>query len=370
MKIKKTEPFVRIFPPINVILEGDCVESLNTLPEACADVVFADPPYNLQLRGELLRPNQTKVDAVNDEWDKFASFEAYDSFSEAWLRACYRVLKPNGTLWVIGTYHNIFRIGALMQNIGYWLLNDIVWIKSNPMPNFKGTRFNNAHETLIWAAKSEDADFTFHYKGLKGFNDDLQMRSDWYLPICGGGERLKIDGRKAHATQKPEALLYRVLLATTNPGDLVVDPFFGSGTTGAVAKRLGRNFIGMEREPMYIAVARERISAITPLPDEYFDYPVEVKKPRVSFGSLIEVAFLTAGEPLFSKDKRYCAYIYSDGSLLWNKNVGSIHKISATILNRPSNNGWEFWYVERENSLISINELRDKYIKQFILKQG
>jgi DNA modification methylase len=273
---------------INTIVSGNCIDNLKLLPDNSVDLIFADPPYNLQLNGELYRPNQTKVDAVNDHWDKFDSMESYDIFTKDWLTECHRVLKNTGSIWVIGTYHNIFRVGAIMQNLNFWLLNDIIWVKTNPMPNFKGTRFNNAHETLIWATKSKTSSYTFHYHSLKTMNDDLQMRSDWLIPICSGEERIKINGQKAHSTQKPAELLYRIILSTSNVGDLVIDPFFGSGTTGAVAKRLGRNFIGFEREPFYIQVATERIAKTIPLANNLLEYKVEKRKPKVPFGNLIE----------------------------------------------------------------------------------
>lgn len=350
----------------NKIYEGDCVELLLKLPDNSIDLIFADPPYNLQLNGELYRPNQTKVDPVDDDWDKFASFEEYDNFTQAWLTECKRVLKPSGSIWVIGTYHNIFRVGAIMQNLGFWILNDIIWIKTNPMPNFKGTRFNNAHETLIWATKSKDSKYTFHYHSLKVMNDDLQMRSDWYIPICLGNERIKVNGQKAHSTQKPEELLYRIIISTSNPGDIVLDPFSGSGTTAAVAKKLGRNFLAFEKEPFYIQISNERLKTIEPLDISLLEYKVEKKKPRVPFGNLIEKGFIEAGEYLYSKDGKYKALVLVDASITYNGETGSIHKISAKILNREKNNGWSFWYVLRNNKLISIDELRLEYAEKFL----
>src|SRR3954468_305443 len=279
--------------PLGTIIEDDCVAAMRRLPAGCIDMVFADPPYNLQLGGDLFRPEGGLVDAVDDDWDKFETFAAYDAFTKAWLHEARRVLKPNGTLWVIGSYHNIFRVGAALQDEGFWILNDIVWRKANPMPNFRGTRFTNAHETLIWASRSENSRYTFNYRAMKALNDELQMRSDWLLPICSGGERVKSDGVKAHPTQKPEALLYRVLLACTNKGDVVLDPFFGTGTTGAVARRLGRQWIGIEREPGYCAAAAERIAAALPL-DESALRTMQAPKggPRVAFGALVENGFL------------------------------------------------------------------------------
>ena len=351
----------------NKIIKGDCIEVLKKFPANSVDLIFADPPYNLQLQGELYRPNQTKVDAVNDEWDQFASFEEYDKFTHNWLKECKRVLKKNGTIWVIGSYHNIFRVGKIMQDLEFWILNDIVWIKTNPMPNFKGTRFNNAQETLIWASKDQKSKFTFHYKSMKAFNDDKQMRSDWYIPICNGGERIKINGKKAHSTQKPEALLFRIILSTSNVGDLILDPFMGSGTTGAVAKKLKRNFIGIEKEDFYIKIANERIKKIKPLDDELLMYPIERKKPKVPSGNLIEAGYIKIGDYLYSRDKKYKAKILADATLKWNDKVGSIHKISAEILNRVSNNGWTYWYIkDKKGNLILIDDIRDEYIKKYL----
>jgi len=348
---------------LNKIILGDCIEELKKFPENSFDLIFADPPYNLQLNNDLYRPNQTKVDAVKDKWDKFNSFEEYDNFTEKWLSQCKRVLKKDGTIWVIGTYHNIFRLGKIMQDLGFWILNDIIWVKTNPMPNFKGTRFNNAHETLIWASKNKDSKYTFHYKTMKAFNDDLQLRSDWYIPICNGGERIKVNGEKAHSTQKPEALLYRIIISTSNPGDIVLDPFMGSGTTGAVAKKLGRNFIGIEKEEFYIKISEERIANSKPYHDQTLFYPLEVKKPRVPFGNLIEVGFIKPGEKLLSKDKKYTADVLANATIVSGNISGSIHSVSAQLLGKTANNGWSFWFVERDNSLISIDDLRKEYLK-------
>ncbi len=347
---------------VNTIIAGNCIDTLKKIPSESIDLIFADPPYNLQLNNELVRPNQTKVDAVNDAWDKFASFTEYDIFCTAWLQECYRILKKNGSIWVIGTYHNIYRVGTIMQNIGFWFLNDIVWVKNNPMPNFKGTRFNNAHETLIWATKNSKSKFTFHYKSMKNYNDDLQMRSDWNIPICNGKERIKTDGKKAHSTQKPEELLYRIILATSNENDIVLDPFFGSGTTGAVAKKLRRNFIGLEREKKYIQVATARIKKIVPIAKNLLHYEIEKKPPRVAFGLLIENNTIQAGTYIYSKDKKYKAIVNADASITYQKETASIHKISASILNKESNNGWEYWYIEKNKKLSSINELRQQYL--------
>jgi len=349
--------------PLDQILIGDCIALLDSLPEASVDVVFADPPYNLQLEGALHRPDQSKVDAVDDDWDRFASFEEYDRFTRAWLAAVQRVLKPNGTLWVIGSYHNIFRVGTSLQDLGYWILNDVVWIKSNPMPNFRGKRFANAHETLIWAARERGAKgYTFNYHSLKAFNDDLQMRSDWTLPICSGGERLKgEDGSKVHPTQKPEALLYRVLLASTNPGDVVLDPFFGTGTTGAVAKRLGRHFIGIERDEGYAAAAADRIAAIEPAPEATLA-PVLGKRaqPRVPFGALLEAGLLAPGTQVTDARGRHRAVVRADGSLSAGDHTGSIHRVGALVQGLEACNGWTFWHLDQGGGLTPIDALRER----------
>jgi site-specific DNA-methyltransferase (adenine-specific)/modification methylase len=352
---------------LNKIIQGDCIEELKNLPANSVDLIFADPPYNLQLGGELYRPNQTIVNAVNDEWDKFVSFEEYDKFSVDWLKECKRVLKKNGAIWVIGSYHNIFRIGKIMQDLGFWVLNDIIWIKTNPMPNFKGTRFNNAHETLIWASQNKDSKYVFHYKSMKVFNDDKQMRSDWYIPICNGRERIYIDGKKAHSTQKPEALLHRIILSTSNLNDIILDPFMGSGTTGAVAKKLKRNFIGIEKEKEYIKIALDRIDKVLPIDEKYLSNIIEAKKPKVPLSSLIESNFIKPGEKIYSKDKKYEAVVLSNSSILFNKKAGSIHSISAEILNKSANNGWDFWYVLRNGKLISIDKFRNEYNKKYII---
>jgi site-specific DNA-methyltransferase (adenine-specific)/modification methylase len=351
---------------LNKIIKGDCVEVLTEIPENSVDLIFADPPYNLQLHNDLYRPNQTKVDGVDDKWDQFSSFEEYDRFTYNWLKACRRVLKKDGTIWVIGSYHNIFRVGKIMQDLGFWTLNDVIWVKTNPMPNFRGTRFNNAQETLIWAAKSQKSKYTFHYKSMKAFSDDKQMRSDWYIPICNGKERIKLNGEKAHSTQKPEALLYRIIVATSNPRDIVLDPFMGSGTTGAVAKKLGRNFIGVEKEDTYIKVANERIKKAKQIDDELLLYAVEEKKPKVSFGNLIEANFIKAGDFLYSKDKKHKARVLANATLEWDNKTGSIHKISAAILDKTANNGWTFWYVSQKGDLVLLDELRDRYIKKYL----
>jgi len=332
--------------PVDQILPGDCLEVMANLPAESIDLVFADPPYNLQLHQELWRPNQTRVAAVDDAWDRFPDFSDYDRFTRQWLAACQRVLKPNGTLWVIGTYHNIHRVGALLQELGYWILNSIVWIKDNPMPNFRGVRFTNAHETLIWAQKKRGTPYTFNYQAMKALNDGLQMRSDWRLPICNGGERLRINGEKAHSTQKPEALLYYVLQASSNPGDIVLDPFFGTGTTGVVARRLHRRWIGIERESSYIELAARRIAAVEPVPydPQYFDTPDRRKQPRLPFGLLVASNLLQPGEPLyFMGDPALVARVLADGALEYDGQRGSIHAIARQIRQAPCN-GWELWY--------------------------
>jgi modification methylase len=345
------------------IIEGDCLEALAAFPAACADLVFADPPYNLQLGGELLRPDNSKVDAVDDDWDQFASFEAYDTFTGDWLSACRRILKPDGSLWVIGSYHNIFRVGAILQDLGFWILNDVIWRKSNPMPNFKGARFTNAHETLIWAARSRGPRrYTFNYDAMKMANDELQMRSDWTLALCTGEERIKgADGHKAHPTQKPEALLHRVLLASSKPGDLVVDPFFGAGTTGAVAKRLGRRFVGIEREPAYVAIARERIARTTPAAPEDLEVTGSKRaEPRVAFGQIVEAGLLRPGDLLYCPRGRHAARVRADGSLALGDLAGSIHKLGAMVQSQPACNGWTYWHFKTDRGLAPIDVLRAK----------
>jgi modification methylase len=343
------------------ILQGDCIEEMRKLPDRCVDLIFADPPYNLMLGGELLRPDNSRVDAVNDGWDKFESFAAYDAFTRAWLAEARRILKDDGAIWVIGTYHNIFRVGTVLQDIGFWMLNDIIWRKANPMPNFKGTRFTNAHETLLWCAKSDKSKYRFNYDAMKALNEDLQMRSDWHLPICSGGERLKVDGQKAHATQKPESLLYRIVLATTEVGDVVLDPFFGSGTTGAVAKMLGRDFIGIEREKRYIDVARKRIAAVEPMAADNLAVTIgKRQEPRVPFGSLIERGMLKAGAWLTDSSRRHKVKVRADGSLQKGEIAGSIHQIGALVQGAPACNGWTFWHIEQEGKLILIDTLRQK----------
>ncbi len=354
--------------PLNQIIEGDCIEVLNSLPAGCIDLIFADPPYNLQLQNELYRPNMTKVDAVDDHWDRFGSFQEYDDFTRRWLTACKRVLKPTGTIWVIGLYHNIFRVGTIMQDLGFWILNDIIWIKTNPMPNFRGVRFTNAHETLIWASTGKNAKYTFHHHAMKGLNDEKQMRSDWWLvSLATGSERVKDEnGDKAHATQKPEALLYRVILSSSNPGEIVLDPFFGSGTTGVVAKRLHRNWIGIEKEKKYIQIAQKRIDAIQPALFDHatFDITSKAKSaPKVAFSALVENGYLQAGQKLlFDKDESRCATIKPDALLRTADGFeGSIHKAGSHYMNGVPCNGWEHWYLQENGRWISLGVVREQY---------
>ncbi len=348
--------------PLNQILPGDCIEIMNSLPEASVDLIFADPPYNLQLRGDLHRPDNSKVDAVDDAWDQFSSFSAYDQFTRDWLAAARRLLKPNGAIWVIGSYHNVFRLGAELQNQGYWILNDVVWRKSNPMPNFRGKRLTNAHETLIWASKGEGAKYTFNYEALKALNEGVQMRSDWVIPICTGNERLKDDqGDKAHPTQKPEALLHRIILGTTNPGDVVLDPFFGTGTTGAVAKMLGREYIGIEREEAYRLAAQKRLEKVRKFDREALEITGSKRaEPRVPFGQLVERGMLRPGEELFSIGNRFKAKVRADGTLVGNDVKGSIHQVGAHLEGAPSCNGWTYWHFKREGKLVPIDLLRQQ----------
>jgi len=350
--------------PFDEILQGDCIAEMATLPDKSVDMIFADPPYNLQLGGELFRPEGGKVDACDDDWDKFDSLAAYDHFTRQWLAEARRILKDTGTIWVIGSYHNIYRVGALLQDADFWILNDIVWRKSNPMPNFRGTRFTNAHETLIWCAKDEKARYTFNYRAMKALNDDLQMRSDWVLPICSGGERVKgEDGAKAHPTQKPESLLYRILLACTKPGDVVLDPFFGTGTTGAVAHRLGRRWIGIEREAAYVKVAKQRIRSTLPLDESAMQTVADKRsQPRVAFGLLVESGMVPAGSTLTDSKRRWSASVRADGSIACDSVSGSIHKVGATLQGAPSCNGWTFWHVEQGEALVAIDALRQQHL--------
>ena len=358
-KLKAAEA---VMLPLNQILEGDCIAAMNRLPAGSIDLIFADPPYNLQLKGDLHRPDNSLVDAVDDHWDQFASFAAYDKFTHDWLAAARRLLKPDGAIWVIGSYHNIFRVGAALQDQGFWVLNDVVWRKSNPMPNFRGKRLTNAHETLIWASKEQASKYTFNYEALKALNDGVQMRSDWVLPICTGHERLKNDaGDKAHPTQKPESLLHRILLATTNPGDVVLDPFFGTGTTGAVAKMLGRDFIGIEREAAYRKVAAERLARVRQFDASALETTGSKRsEPRVPFGQVVERGMLRPGEELFSLGNRFKAKVRADGTLIGNDVKGSIHQVGAALEGAPSCNGWTYWHFKRDGKMIPIDLLRQQ----------
>ncbi len=350
--------------PLDTIINGDCIEILKSMPEDSIDMVFADPPYNLQLSQELWRPNHTRVEAVEDGWDKFSSFDEYDQFTKLWLTGCKRVLKKTGTIWVIGTYHNIYRVGAILQDLGFWILNDVIWVKTNPMPNFRGVRFANAHETLIWAQKIKGAKYTFNHRTMKSLNDELQMRSDWTFPLCTGQERLRVDGAKVHSTQKPEALLYRVLLASTKPGDVVLDPFFGSGTTGAVAKKMGRHFIGIERDEGYIKLARDRIERVKPSSESAIKLPEPRSQPRVPFGALLEAGLLQPGQCLiFAKDESIRATILANGQLKCNGLTGSIHAVAKSLSNEVPINGWDCWLYEDDGQRIVINSLRQTIIK-------
>jgi modification methylase len=352
--------------PANRVLVGDCLEELAGLPDGCVDLVFADPPYNLQLERELLRPNNTVVDGVDDAWDKFSSFADYDRFSRAWLAECRRILKPDGAIWVIGSYHNIFRLGAALQDLGFWIQNDVIWRKTNPMPNFRGKRFTNAHETLIWAGRDAKARVTFNYEAMKALNDDIQMRSDWLFPICSGPERLKDgEGRKAHPTQKPEALLHRLLLASTNPGDLVLDPFFGTGTTGAVARRLGRRWLGIERDPVYAAAAETRIARVRPLsPSALETAKSKRSEPRIPFGTIIELGILEPGITLTDERGRVRAEVKADGTLSVAGQQGSIHRLGAQVQGKTACNGWTFWHFEAEGVRKPIDALREEARRQ------
>lgn len=356
------------------IIKGDCIRRMNEMPEKSVDLIFADPPYNLQLGGQLFRPDNSLVDGVNASWDQFGtndsspeqSFAAYDLFTRDWLTASRRILKDDGALWVIGSYHNIYRVGALLQDLGFWILNDIVWIKSNPMPNFRGSRFTNAHETLLWCSKSPKARYCFNYEAMKIFNDDIQMRSDWTMPLCTGAERLKSeDGRKTHPTQKPEALLYRVLLSSSRPNDLVLDPFFGTGTTGVVAKKLGRRFIGIEQDDSYIEAARNRIAA-TPSspPGEHLKSIGKRGQPRIPFGTLLENGLLAPGATLWGGEKKSLkACVRADATIVSGDHVGSIHRVGALIQNADACNGWLFWHYEKDGALRPIDELREEIRK-------
>ena len=347
--------------PLDKILVGDCIEELRGLPPASVHAIFADPPYNLQLRGSLHRPDHSLVDAVDDEWDRFADYATYDAFTREWLTECRRVLRKDGTLWLIGSYHNVFRLGTALQDLGFWILNDVIWRKANPMPNFRGRRFTNAHETLIWAARGQEAKYRFNYAAMKALNDDLQMRSDWFIPLCTGNERLRDKaGAKVHPTQKPEALLHRVILSCTQRGDVILDPFLGSGTTAAVAKRLGRHFVGIERDPTYAAAARERIDGVQPLAeDAMMATPTRREQPRIPFGNLVERGLVAAGEALTDRHRRWTATVLTDGTLSCGTARGSIHAVGAAVQEAPSCNGWTFWHlIQRDGTLKVLDAFR------------
>ncbi len=347
----------------NKILNGDCLRELKKIPNKTFDLVFADPPYNMQIGEKLTRPDSSKVYGVNDKWDQFNNFKDYDNFCKAWLKECKRILKDNGSIWVIGSYHNIFRLGYHLQNLGYWLLNDVIWRKNNPMPNFRGTRFTNAHETLIWASKSKKSKYTFNYKSIKCLNDDLQMRSDWTLPICNGKERLKKNGKKIHSTQKPEALLHRIILATTKKGDTIFDPFLGTGTTAVVSKKLGRNYCGIEKDKKYFFAAKARINKTAKIADDFLDTIENSKsKPRIPFGSLVELGIIKPGTTLFDPKKKINVKIMADGSIKYKDTEGSIHKIAAKIMGADNYNGWTYWHYNFNGSVVLIDSLRQKFI--------
>ena len=349
----------------NRIINGESLEVLKKIPNKTFDLVFADPPYNMQIGEKLKRPDNSKVHGVNDKWDQFLNFKHYDEFSKEWLKECKRILNDNGSMWVIGTYHNIFRLGYHIQNLNYWILNDVIWRKNNPMPNFKGTRFTNAHETLIWASKSKKSKYTFNYQSLKCLNDDLQMRSDWTLPICNGKERLKKNGKKIHSTQKPEALLHRIILATTNKGDLICDPFIGTGTSAVVAKKLGRKYFGIEKDKKYFGAANKRINQTKVIEDNYLDTVENNKsKPRIPFGSLVEMGIIKPGSVLFDQKRKFNAKIMADGSLKHKGNEGSIHRVAAKIMGTESYNGWTYWYCNIKGNSVSIDNLRQRLISK------
>jgi len=348
---------------LNKIVNGNALGILKTIPSKTFDLIFVDPPYNLQIGKKLKRPDDSKVNGVSDKWDQFKSFKDYDSFCKKWLIECKRILKDNGAIWVIGSYHNIFRIGYHIQNTGYWILNDVIWKKNNPMPNFRGTRFTNAHETLIWASKNKNSKYTFNYQSLKCLNDDLQMRSDWTLPICNGSERIKKNGKKVHSTQKPESILHRVLLASTNKGDFVFDPFLGTGTTAVVAKKMGRNYLGIEKEKKYFKTAKQRLEKTIKIEEHYLDTIKNNKsKPRIPFGSLIEMGILEPGMTLFDSKKKYNAKIMADGSIKYKNSEGSIHKVAAGIMRTESYNGWTYWHYNLDGATVPIDRLRQRLI--------
>ena len=345
----------------NKLINGDSLKELKKIPDETFDLIFADPPYNLQLQNSLIRPDRSKVNAVNDKWDQFESFKSYDKFTSEWLEQCKRVLKKNGSIWVIGSYHNIFRVGKIIQDLGFWILNDVIWNKNNPMPNFRGTRFTNAHETLIWASKDKKSKYTFNYQSMKSFNDDLQMRSTWNFPICNGKERLKDNGKKVHSTQKPESLIHRIILASSNKNDFILDPFLGSGTTAVVSKKLGRNYFGIEKEKYYFDATMKRLENTNIIKDEYLDTLQNNRtKPRIPFGSLVEMGLIKPGTEIYDQKKKVNAKIMVDGSIKYQQSEGSIHKVAAKIIGAESCNGWTFWHYKSGNSLKPIDDLRQR----------
>ena len=346
-----------------MILLGDSLKIMKTIPSKSVDLIFADPPYNLQLKDTLYRPDQTTVEAVTQDWDKFNTYKEYDNFTEQWLKESKRILKKGGALWVIGSYHNILRVGTSIQNHGFWILNDIIWHKTNPMPNFRGTRFTNAHETLLWCTTSREAKYTFNYQNLKELNDGKQMRSDWYIPICSGKERLRENNnQRSHPTQKPEALMYRIILSSTNKGDIILDPFLGSGTTAVVTKKLQRNFIGIEQDKEYVSLAKKRLKQTKVLNDEVVIMKKSRKDlPKVPFGELVEQGIIPPGAVLTDKKEKYKATVTVDGSLKINNISGSIHKVGAKIQGLSNCNGWDFWHIKNKSTSILLDEVRDKY---------
>ncbi|NLX10136.1 MAG: site-specific DNA-methyltransferase [Chloroflexi bacterium] len=333
------------------IWHGDCLEILPTLPPGSVDLVFADPPYNLQLERELWRPNLTKVDAVDDTWDQFDGLHAYDAFTRAWLAAVRAVMKDTATIWISGTYHNIFRVGAMMQDLGFWILNTVTWFKPNAMPNFRGTRLKNDVEFVIWAKRGKQGRYTFNHHPMKRYNASKQLGCVWEIPVCTGPERLRdANGQRLHSTQKPEELLRRIILASSQPGDVVLDPFLGSGTTAAVARLLRRRWIGIEREARYVEAARQRVEAVQPLePDDPLLAAFVPSRPvRVPFRALIERGYLQPGQPIYLDQPPHTGIVLANGQVQVDHLIGSIHQLGARLKNAPSCNGWTHWYYHDE----------------------
>lgn len=347
------------------IFHGDSIACMNKLPAKSVQLVFADPPYNLQLKQDLYRPNNTKVAGVDDEWDKFSSTSAYDDFTTAWLTACRRVMADDATIWVIGSYHNIFRVGRIMMDLGFWVLNDVQWYKTNPMPNFRGVRFTNATETLIWAKKSEQQKrYTFNHQVMKQLNGGKQMTSVWHIPLCTGRERIKnAQGQKAHSTQKPEELLRRVILSSSSEGDVVLDPFLGSGTTSAVAKQLNRKSIGIEQEKEYVEISKTRLRGIQPSAFKHLRVvePAKQTAAKVTMQQLIWGDYLREKQRLYTKSKQHSAVVLADGSIKNGVGKGSIHKVGALLKNTESCNGWLFWYCNQDGKMVPLDEYRKAY---------